>query len=175
MTADPREPISDFTEITGRRCAGNLLHFLYAGIAGSFVAAIPGLLLTIPTALELLEYVTPAEAARTAAAPLLIAATVTFAGMVVFGLPTTVYLARCAQETPMNYTLPALLLGGAIPFFTLLATAGGFGLAAFFAILGMFAATTASLIWANWRKRLAGWRRREQTNPPTNPFHDMTH
>ena len=184
MTADPRDRISEITEINDSFPADGIFVFCKAVWWGSLAAAGALLIFTVPIGILVL-FDGEAAGFYIAVLPLLVSGAGTLAGMVLIGLPLTAFLHHIGRETLANYSGIGAAIGFVLPALFLLVTEGvepillPAGL--FLGLFGMIAGGVAALHWGEYRQSQAS---REDapdefgdvgTEPHANPFHDMIH
>ncbi len=179
MTTDPRAPVSEITEIDEYAIAPHFRAFFRATLWGGFAGGGVFLLLTVPIGISLLIDGEIGGGISFALLPLIISGIGTLAGMVLIGLPLTIFLREYSREFQRTYAIVGAIGGLLLPtiFFGFL---DGFhvetlGSAAItLGMFGVLAGGVAGNVWGSWRASLAA-ARSPDGDPPTNPFHDMIH
>ncbi len=180
MTADPRDSISEFTEMTDEEMS-QLIGSLFRAIGwGAFAGGGFFLILTIPAAMLGIVNTGKPAALLFAIFPLAVALAGTAIGMIVIGLPLTALLRHFRREQAPTYARVGMVAGGLLPF-TILSLAKGtdsaaLALSLFFGLFGTIAGGVTGNIWGEFREsRYAFDTPPEDDEPyaPTNPFHDM--
>ena len=122
---------------------------------GAVVGGGPFLLITVPTILSVISEMATRDlplALLLVILPILVSATVTIAGMVVIGLPLTMWLHHRQAERQGTYRLVGALCGFVLPLPFLLANGPVDWTFLVLAIPGALAGFTAATIWGDWRE-----------------------
>ena len=139
--------------------ASNLWAFARAVLTGSFAAAAPGLVLTVPMALSMLfELDDPNGGLRALpimAAPLIIAFPCVLAGSILVGIPATLVLGAMGKECEEHYVALGTLFG-ALPFvvIAILFAEDAPGTVAALSALGALGGGVTGWVWGRHRDRL---------------------
>ncbi len=178
MTADPRDTISGFTEMTDAELAQHIAHFFRAVGAGMLAGGAPFAVLTVPAGAVTAMRGEVVGGLFFAASPLLIAGGVTLLGMLLLGIPLTMILFELRRESAAIYAWAGALFGQlACVAFTVL-TIESLGAGILLGIPGMLAGAVAGKVWGERRAALSQGRQfggpaSRGTAAARNPIHDM--
>ncbi|MFB0612875.1 hypothetical protein [Aurantiacibacter poecillastricola] len=178
MTDNPRDGVSEITEIADIAPLNSIAAFCKAWLWGTFAGGGLFLVLTVPLGIAFAIDGLLLTGLLFAAYPILISGAVTLAAMLVIGLPLTAALHRAARETVATYEKAGAVFGFLLPVLALPVFDAEPGFSLFFAIFGLFAGLFAAHRWGRWRVSLRREqvRKREAERPieqPANPYHDM--
>ena len=177
MTADPREQISDFTEMTDEELAKLIGSFFRAIGWGAVAGSGFFLVFTVPFGLATLIADGESGGLLVAVLPLAIAFAGTLAGMIFLGLPLTALLRHLKGERVGFYSAMGIFGGLLLPmaFLALLEgefNSGSVALGIFLGPFGAMAGGVCANIWGAYRVSLAQ-NDSDKADSPTNPYHDM--
>lgn len=181
MTVDPRDAISDFTEMTDEELLRMFGSFFRAIGWGAAAGGGIFLFLTVPIGIAMLFDGEIPSAAIVSLLPLLAAGAGTLIGMIVIAIPLTFLLRHMGCERAKYYARCGMIAGALLPFAVL--TLLGFGLemigvAVFLGVFGAMAGRMSGTVWGDFRQSLYEVEtlgEADGRDPATNPFHDMIH
>jgi hypothetical protein len=181
MTADPRDSVSEITEIADRNVLLHARALLKAAWWGALSSGGLLLVFTIPIGFGVAADGEVVAGLSLTLFPLALAFAGAVAGTILVGLPATAILRDLRLESSAGYALIGLLAGAALPvlLITILEgwddARGGAGL--IFGAFGAIAGGVTGNIWGNFREGHVAEGSGPDSSPekPSNPFHDMIH
>ncbi|WP_338242414.1 hypothetical protein [Aurantiacibacter hainanensis] len=180
MTADPRDRVSDFTEITDEELALLIGTFFRAIGWGAVAGGGVFLVGTVPLGLAMLVGDGEPRGLLVALLPLGIAFAGALAGMTLIGLPLTAFLRHFRREQTAIYATIGIIGGVLLPvlfagWFEGEFNGGSIGAGLFLGLFGAMAGGVTGNIWGNYRESLARPDSQpvDETEDTTNPYHDM--
>lgn len=177
MTADPRDTVSEFTEMTDGELAQMTGAFFRAIGLGAVAGGGLFLLVTMPAGLMMIMSDGEPAGLLVSVLPLIVALFGTLAGMICLGLPLTGLLRYLGQERAAIYTTVGLVGGFLLPgLISAMFDAGDYSATIAFAVfVGLFGAIAGSVTantWGTYRESVAN-RDPDEPDLSTNPFHEM--
>ncbi len=177
MTADPRDTISDFTEMTDRELSAIFGSFFRAIGWGAVAGGGFFMVFTVPFGLTLLIADGEPRGLIVALLPLGIAFAGTLIGMIGIGLPLTMLLRYLGRELLRIYSITGIVGGLLLPLLIIASLEGAFSssgvsLGIFLGPFGAMAGGVCGHIWGSYREDIARAAEGPE-NTPTNPYHDM--
>lgn len=180
MTADPRDQISEFSEMTDEELALLIGSFFRAIGFGALAGGGFFLIFTLPFGIAAAFGDTGPAALLFALLPLGVALAGTLSGMLLIGLPLTALLSHLRWERARTYSAAGFVGGIAMTVlfagwlgegFDAATLAAGFALS----IFGAAAGGVTGNIWGSYREGLATHDTApgEEPDHPANPYHEM--
>lgn len=179
MTADPREEISEITEIDDRIFTAAIRAFLRAVKWGAIAGGGIWLLMTVPIGVGMALDGEAGPGLGVALMPLAIAGAGSLAGMLLIGLPLTALLRELRNERCATYALVGMIAGFIAPSLVVALLENfnpfesSFGL--FLGIFGAISGGVAGHVWGSWREQLQPQPEpaSAEPTPSPNPIHDL--
>ncbi|MWV28815.1 hypothetical protein [Aurantiacibacter rhizosphaerae] len=177
MTADPRNTVSEITEITDKELGLMIGSFFRATGWGAVAGGGFFLVFTVPAGLTAMISQGDPQGLLLGLLPLGIALAGTLIGMLLIGLPLTALLRQFRRERAPIFAAVGMVGGLVLPMLFAALLEGAFNsgtlwIGFFFGLFGALAGGVCGKIWGSYREDVA----RAADGPegaPTNPFHDM--